>query len=688
MRRGGLTPRALLVAVVGVVMSGALGSPAGAEVDPDGPDLLSMGVPAPTTVDVSGGWATFTVDLHITDASAGLDVGSLSFVSPPLPDGRHQHAFSTFGATRLVSGTTQDGVWRVPVDVPGYVKAGPWCLESVSLHDLGGHVSTYADAALADLAVCVEVVSTNEDVDVPVLESLSPATPGTVDVTDGPATLTVDAHITDAPAGLSQATVWFSPPPGASSPTAYPAGWAGGRGVLSGTAQDGVWRISVEVPQRAPGGSWCLSRASLIDGADNRRTYEGSALSPFATCVEVNTRPSASDQAYAIRESRPVPILLSASDPDGEALSYAVSSEPVHGTLTGSAGTTLSYTPHPGFVGADSFEFTATDGHGGSDTATVTINVTPNQVPVAADDAYATAEDTPLSVAPWGVLANDSDGDGMPTAEIAEEPTHGTVELAPDGGFTYLPDRDFHGTDTFTYTANDDLASSAPAAVTVDVAPVNDAPVVVGDAYSTDEDTPLTAASPGVAGNDADPDGDALTVELVDPPSHGTLMLDVDGSFTYMPAADYAGPDSFTYTASDGELTSVPVTVDLVVVEAPRTATRVTAAPATLRALPGLQVHLGFTATLVDVDGAPLPNRTVVFTAPLGVRCEAITDAAGVARCELTAPSLVATLVNLGYDATFAGDADHLAATGHGPLIEVGTAAATTSQGLESLRAR
>src|SRR5262249_36296122 len=81
----------------------------------------------------------------------------------------------------------------------------------------------------------------------------------------------------------------------------------------------------------------------------------------------------------------------------------------------------------------------------------------------------------------------------------------------------------------------------------------NHAPVAVNDSYSTDEDTTLTVSAPGVLGNDADADGDGLTASWVFGPAHGTLTFNADGSFTYTPAANYNGSDSFTYKANDGK---------------------------------------------------------------------------------------------------------------------------------------
>ena len=95
--------------------------------------------------------------------------------------------------------------------------------------------------------------------------------------------------------------------------------------------------------------------------------------------------------------------------------------------------------------------------------------------------------------------------------------------------------------------------------------PPNQAPSAVGDAYTTGEDTTLSVAAPGVLANDRDSDGDPLTASLVSGPAHGSLTLNANGSFSYTPAADYNGPDSFTYRANDGSVDSNTATVSLTV---------------------------------------------------------------------------------------------------------------------------
>jgi VCBS repeat-containing protein len=96
--------------------------------------------------------------------------------------------------------------------------------------------------------------------------------------------------------------------------------------------------------------------------------------------------------------------------------------------------------------------------------------------------------------------------------------------------------------------------------------PGNPPPVAVNDSYSTNEDTALTVPAPGVLGNDSDADGNPLTAVRVSGPAHGTLTLNSNGSFTYTPAANYNGPDSFTYKANDGAAESNLATVSITVI--------------------------------------------------------------------------------------------------------------------------
>jgi VCBS repeat-containing protein len=145
------------------------------------------------------------------------------------------------------------------------------------------------------------------------------------------------------------------------------------------------------------------------------------------------------------------------------------------------------------------------------------------------------------------------------------------LTLNADGSFGYTPELDFSGVVTFTYHAHDGLLDSNASTVTVTVNPVNDPPVAVDDpGYTTDEDTTLNVAAPGVLGNDTDVDEDSLTAVLDTGPTSGTLTLNADGSFDYMPDADFSGNDSFSYRANDGTTTSTTAaTVTVTVVGCP-----------------------------------------------------------------------------------------------------------------------
>src|SRR6185312_12455969 len=174
-----------------------------------------------------------------------------------------------------------------------------------------------------------------------------------------------------------------------------------------------------------------------------------------------------------------------------------------------------------------------------------------NDAPVAAADSFSTNEDNAVT---GNVLANDTDVDGNAlNAILVSGPAHGSLTLNLDGSFTYTPAADYNGADSFSYKANDGQADSNVATVSINVGPVNDAPAAQNDTAATAEDS---AVGGNVLVNDTDADGDALSAVLVSGPAHGSLTLNLDGSFTYTPAADYNGADSFTYKANDGQADS------------------------------------------------------------------------------------------------------------------------------------
>src|SRR5438093_8238476 len=107
--------------------------------------------------------------------------------------------------------------------------------------------------------------------------------------------------------------------------------------------------------------------------------------------------------------------------------------------------------------------------------------------------------------------------------------------LDPNASFSYTPDANFNGSDSFTYKANDGTLDSNVATVSITVNAVNDAPVAVGNSYSVNEDNTLSVSASGVLSNDSDIDGDSLTAVLVSGPAHGSLTLNLNGSLSYTP---------------------------------------------------------------------------------------------------------------------------------------------------------
>ena len=187
-----------------------------------------------------------------------------------------------------------------------------------------------------------------------------------------------------------------------------------------------------------------------------------------------------------------------------------------------------------------------------------------NNPPVAVADDYSVDEDEILSVPTTeidGVLENDSDDDGDTlTAVLVNDVSDGTLSLSSDGSFTYEPDDDFNGTDTFTYMANDGQADSeATATVTITVNPVNDLPVAEDQLITPNEDTAILFKLIAT-----DVDEDSLDYSVVTGPLKGTLSGNAP-DLTYTPDLNYHGGDILTFKAKDGEDFSNVATVTITI---------------------------------------------------------------------------------------------------------------------------
>jgi VCBS repeat-containing protein len=187
-----------------------------------------------------------------------------------------------------------------------------------------------------------------------------------------------------------------------------------------------------------------------------------------------NSAPTCADDSASTDEDTALNDSLVCSDVNGDDVDYTVTAGPAHGSLTSFDPETgaFTYSPAGNYHGPDSFKFKANDGTVDSNEATFSITVNSvNDAPTANDDAYATGENTPLTVPEPGVLDNDSDVENDPfTAVLDDDVAHGTLTLHANGSFEYAPDPFFAGTDTFTYHATDGSDDSEVATVTITVA--------------------------------------------------------------------------------------------------------------------------------------------------------------------------------------------------------------------------
>ncbi len=214
--------------------------------------------------------------------------------------------------------------------------------------------------------------------------------------------------------------------------------------------------------------------------------------------------------------------------------------------------------PTADWNGSETLTFTATDPSGESISQRVDFTVA-SVADIVADKATV-VEDTPTIIK---VLGNDTfEGDGKVVSLDANNgPANGTVSVNPDGSVTYTPNDNYHGTDSFTYIVTSGGVSESTT-VSVDVTPVNDAPVAKDDIATTQEDTVVTI---DVLPNDTDVDGDKLSIQSATVPEAQGKVEIVDGKLVFTPAENFNGDAEITYTVTDGQLTDeakVTVTVN------------------------------------------------------------------------------------------------------------------------------
>ncbi len=279
------------------------------------------------------------------------------------------------------------------------------------------------------------------------------------------------------------------------------------------------------------------------------------SLTASAATVIVDNPPEAEDGTLTTYESVAASGTLVASDADGDSLTFSVVGNPAHGSVTLDNANTgaYTYTPDQGYSGLDSFTFRVSDGRAESNVAAVSITVQAAVPPVAGNLALTAYENEAI----MGTLPASGPGGSALSFAIGTQPAHGTVSITDTatGAFTYTPDMDYSGPDSFTFTATDTVtglaSNTATVAITVNpTPPPNAVPPVAGNlALTTYENTAIAGALPAVV----TPAADTLVFALAAQPAHGTVAITdtATGAFTYTPDTGYSGSDGFTFTAQD-----------------------------------------------------------------------------------------------------------------------------------------
>ncbi|WP_075591654.1 tandem-95 repeat protein, partial [Labilibacter marinus] len=249
-------------------------------------------------------------------------------------------------------------------------------------------------------------------------------------------------------------------------------------------------------------------------------------------------------------------------------------SGPSNGVLVINTDGTYTYTPNTDFNGEDSFTYEVCDDGTPAACTTAIVTITVNEVndaPIATDDAASVDQEGVLNGG--SLLTNDSDPEGgvltINTVPVSG-PSNGVLVINPDGTYTYTPNTDFNGEDSFTYEVCDDGTPSlcSTATVTITVSSTNTAPIAVDDVAEVNEGEVLNGTS--LIANDSDDDGDVLSINTtpISGPSNGVLVINPDGTYTYTPNDDFLGEDSFVYEVCDNgtpqECTSATVTITVV----------------------------------------------------------------------------------------------------------------------------
>jgi Bacterial Ig domain len=290
---------------------------------------------------------------------------------------------------------------------------------------------------------------------------------------------------------------------------------------------------------------------------------DSSVVTMALTILASNDAPTVTPQNVVLAEDSSTAIDLTngAIDVDGDTLTAIIVSGPANGSLVRNAAGLFVYTPNANFNGTDSFTYKVNDGIADSNEATVSLTVQAvNDAPLVQARTLTLAEDTSATI-DLLALATDVDGDVL-TPTIVTGPNNGVVVRLADGRFSYTPNANYFGADSFTYRVNDGTVDSSVATVSITVSSVNDVPTAIVRNRVLAEDS---NAAIDLINGITDIDGDTLTAIIVSGPANGTVVRNAAGLFVYTPNANFNGTDSFTYKVNDGTADSNEEAVNLTI---------------------------------------------------------------------------------------------------------------------------
>jgi subtilisin family serine protease len=325
--------------------------------------------------------------------------------------------------------------------------------------------------------------------------------------------------------------------------------------VLEGPAHGELWNyptVATYYPTNGYSGSDRFTYQAN-DGKEN-----GPIATVLLSVLDVNNPPLAERQSILTKVDQPAPVHLAATDLDGDPLTYSITSQPVHGSLTGS-GTNYVYVPETGFLGHDEFTYEASDGQDSSPPAIVSITVTDQNTPPVAQDLWVRV----LVNTPTNITLQATDPESNPLSfHVVSRPSHGKI-TGKGQVLVYSPNPYFSGSDRFTFKADDGELESNSGTVTLSVEPPNHPPV------STNQEVVVTMNTPtSITLAVQDVDGNELRCPILKGPQYG-LLSGLGTRFTYVPKPDYLGSDRFTYKAWDGQTYSRDAVVSITVSAAP-----------------------------------------------------------------------------------------------------------------------